>query len=454
MKKLQSINPYNGEVNWEFDILNEDQISEKIHEAQKAYLKWKETNWSERKSLFYKLADVIEEQHEEYAKLQTLEMWMLYTESIAWLKATVNLCRWYADNAETYLWRQEFELNGTQWEYHYDSLWVIFGVGPWNFPFNQVLRAAIPNILAGNTQIYKHASNVPMCAAQIELFFKDAWFPPGIYTNIFMSSRHSEFVISNPFIKWVNLTGSEWAWSAVGALAGKYLKPSVLELWGNDGLILLDHKDTKELIPKIAACRLWAGGQKCNSSKRFIVLEKHYDLFVEEMWKYIASQKMGNPMLATTQTPPLARKDLVEEVDVQVQKTIAEWARCVAWGKISWDQNQFFPATLLVDIKPEMTSYKEEIFGPVATVIKSKSIKESIRIANDSDFWLSASVWGDDHELCKKVASQLEWGMIFINSWAGSRPHLPFWGIKKSWYWKENGPEGLRAFTNKKVIVY
>ncbi len=454
MTTLQSINPYTWEINAEFETLSDAEITEKINVAQKAYLEWKDTSWEYRKSMFHKLADVMEEKLEDYAKIQTLEMWMLYTESVAGLKGTVALCRWFADNAETYLWAQDFELNGTSWEYHYDPLGVIFWVGPWNFPFNQVLRAAIPNILAWNTQVYKHASNVPMCAMQIELFFHDAWFPAGIYTNLFMSSRQSEHVIQNPHIRGVNLTGSEWAGSAVWALAGKYLKPSVLELGGNDGLVLLDFTNPDELIPKIAAARLWAWGQKCNSSKRFIVLEKDYDLFVEKMGAYIANQKIGDPMLAETNTPPLARKDLVEEVDAQVRETISQWARCIAWWKVQWDQGQFFEATLLADITPEMTSYKDEIFWPVATVIKSKSIEESIKIANDSDFGLSASVWWDDIEECIKVARQLDWGMVFINSWVWSKPHIPFWWIRKSWYGKENGPEWLRAFTNKKVVIH
>ena len=454
MATLESINPFNGEINKTYETLSDEQITEKIEKAQSAFLEWKDTSFDERKELFHKLADVIEAGHEEFAKLQTLEMWMLYTESVAGMKGTVALCRWFANNAETYLWVQNYDLNGTQWEYHYDPLGVIFWVWPWNFPYNQVLRAAIPNILAGNTQVYKHASNVPICAEQIEKFFTEAGFPEGVYTNLFVSSRQSEHIISNWHIKWVNLTWSEWAGSAVWALAGKYLKPSVLELGWNDALVLLDHADTKAIIPKIAACRLWAGWQKCNSSKRFIVLEKHYDEFVEEMWNYIASMKMWDPMLAETNTPPLARKDLVNEVDAQVQKTISEWAKLVAWWKIEWDSGQFFPATLLADIHPEMTSYKEEIFGPVATVIKSQNVEESIRMANDSDFGLSSSVWGDDLEECKNVASKLDGGMVFINAWAGSKPHLPFGWIRKSGYGKENGPEWLRAFTNKKVILY
>lgn len=454
MATLQSLNPYNGHINAEFETISDEEVTQKIEIAHNAFLDWRDTNWEYRKKMFHKLADVMEEGAERYAELQTIEMWMLYTESLAGFQKTVELCRWFADNAEMYLADFPHDMNGTKWEFHYDPIGVIFGVGPWNFPFNQVLRAAIPNILAGNTQLYKHASNVPMCAAQIELFFHDAGFPNGVYTNLFVKSSQSEHIISNWYVKWVNLTGSEAAGSAVGALAGKYLKPSVLELGGNDALILLEHDNMDELIPKIAWCRLGSGGQKCNSAKRFVVLEKHYEEFVEKMWSYIASQKTWDPMQAETNTPPLARRDLVDEVNTLVQDTISEWARLVAGGNITGDNGQFFQATLLADITREMTSYKKEIFGPVATVIKSKSVEESIAIANDSDFGLSATVFGDNHDECIKVARQLDGGMIFINQWAGSKPHLPFGWVRNSGYGKENGPDGLRAFTNKKIVLY
>lgn len=454
MATLQSINPYNGHVNAEFETLTNDEITQKIEIAQEAYLDWKDTSWERRKELFHKLADVMEEGAERYAELQTIEMGMLYSESLGGFQKTVELCRWFADNAEVYLEAHAHDQFGTKWEFHYDPLGVIFGVGPWNFPFNQVLRAAIPNIIAGNTQLYKHASNVPMCGAQIELFFHDAGFPNGVYTNLFVSSSQSEHIISNLHVKWVNLTGSEWAGSAVGALAGKYLKPSVLELGGNDALVLLEHENMDELIPKIAACRLGAGGQKCNSAKRYVVLDKHYDEFVEKMWAYISNQKMWDPMKEYTDTPPLARKDLIQEVNTLVQDTINEWARLIAGWHISGDDGQFFEATLLADITPDMTSYKKEIFGPVATVIKSSSIEESIRIANDSDFGLSATVFWDNQDQCKEVARKLDGGMIFINQGAGSKPHLPFGWVRNSGYGKENGVDGLRAFTNKKIILY
>jgi len=454
MPTLQSINPYNGEVNARYETISDEEVIAKIETAHKAFLEWKDTSFEERKELFYKLADVIDEDLEESAKMQTIEMGMLIGPSVKGLEGTGRLIRWFADNAEQYIWEQEYDLNDMQGKYIYDPLGVIYGVGPWNFPFNQILRAAVPNIMAGNTQVYKHASNVPMCAEQIEKWFLAAGFPVGVYQNLFIKSSQSELIMAHKHVRGVNLTGGEWAGSAIGALAGKYLKPSVLELGGNDAFVLADHGDTVQMAAEAVICRIANGGQKCNSSKRFIVMEEHYEVFVEEMWKYMDSLKLWDPLQVDTQLPPLARLDLVDEVDAQVQKALQQWARLVCGGKKLWERGEFYAGTVLADVTPEMDCYNEEIFGPVASIIKSENIEDSIKIANDSDFGLSACVYGDDESQCREIADRLEGGMIFINAPAGSQPHLPFGGVKKSGYGKENGPEGLRAFMNKKVIVY
>ncbi len=454
MAKLTSVNPYTQELNGTFETLSNQELDTVINHAHGTYLARKDTSFSYRKELFHKLAKVIEDDLVEIAKLQTQEMGMLYVNSTARLKWTASLIRWIADNGEKILGDEPFESEGMKGKYKYDPLGVIYGIWPWNFPYNQVLRAAVPNIFAGNTTVYKHASNVPLCGAMIEELFERAWFPKGIYTNIYIESSQSEHILAHPYIAGVNLTGSEGAGSVIGGLAGKYLKPSVLELWGNDPFVLLDHSDTEKMIADSVACRISNGGQRCNASKRFIILEKHYDLFVERMAAHMERLTIGDPMDVATQLPPIARTDLVNEIDKQVQKTISEGWRLVTGGKRLWDKDQFYAGTVLADVTPEMTSYKEEIFWPVASVIKSHSVEESIALANDSTFGLSAVVYGDDIEECKAVADRLEWGMVFINQPASSKASLPFGGVKRSGYGKENGPEWLKSFTNKKVIVY
>ena len=457
MSTFDSINPYTLEKNWTFTRHTNDELDTIIQTAHEAYLDWKKTSFSHRQQLFLKLADIMDEHRNEICRLTTIEMWMLQNMSQSILASSANLTRRFANNGERILSDEDFFYDNIDGKYKYDPLWVIYWIAPRNFPYNQVLRAALANIMAGNTTIYKHASNVPLCAAKIEELFDLAWFPKGIYTNIYISWSQSEQIISNPLVQWVNITAGEAAGSIVWWLAGKYLKPSVLELWGNDPFVLLDHKDTKTFAAHAIACRItkWGmWGQRCNSSKRFIVMEKHYDKFIEYMKLHLESLKWWDPFDDKTDFPPIATSKLLKEIHDQVTRSIADGARLVTGGEILWDHGQFYAPTLLADVTPEMTSFREEVFGPVASVIKSKSIEESIALANNSEFGLSATVRWDDIDQLKEVADQLIWGMIFINNPAGSKASLPFGGVRKSGYGKENGPEWLRAFTNKKAVVY
>ncbi len=454
MSTQLSRNPFTGEINIEVEKMSNDQVDQKIAIAQQAYISWKDTSLEHRSSLFHKLADIMDRDRDKICLLATKEMGMLQHISQGILTSCANLMRWYADNVEEVLGDKDFSHDGMTGKYVYDPLWVIYWIGPWNFPYNQVLRAAAANIIAWNTTVYKHSSNVPLCAAMIEKLFAEAWFPEWVYTNVYISGSQSEHIISNNAIQGVNITASEQAWSIVWWLAGKYLKPSVLELWWNDAFVLLDHKDTSAMVAKAVACRITMGGQRCNSSKRFIILDKHYEDFVEQMWLHMAALKIGDPMDPNSDLPPIATTKLLHEIHHQVEQTIAQWARLITWWKIVGSKEQFYAATVLADVTPEMTSYREEVFGPVASIVRSSSIEESIRLANNSDFGLSAVVYGDDIDQCKDVARQLEWWMIFINQQPASKSSLPFGWVKKTWYGKENWPDGLRSFTNKKVILY
>ena len=453
MTKLQSINPFTEELNAEFDLISREELSEKIDIAHKAFLEWKKTPNSIKKELMLKLADTIEAEQDELAKIETKEMWMLYTFSFAWLTKTANLIRWFANNFENILKSEEFETNGLKVQTQYDPLWVIYWIAPWNFPFNQVLRAAVPNILAWNTTIYKHASNTPIAWAKIEELFLKAWFPVWIYQNLFVLPSESEYILSRKEVAWVNLTGSEWAGSAIWALAGKYLKPSVLELWWNDAFIVLKTDNIKKIAEEAIKARISNNWQKCNSSKRFIVLEKYYEDFCKYAVEYTKTLKIWDPMQAETQIWPMAKEFLLNEIDSQVQKTVKEWAKLLIWGKRIDRKWYFYEPTILADVTPEMTSYKEEIFGPVASIIKVKDVDEAIELANKSDFGLCWAVYWDDSEEILEAAKRIETWMVFLNKPAASQASIPFGWVKKSGYWKENWPEWLKAFTNKKVIV-
>ncbi len=466
MSNLTSRNPYSNEINATFETISDAELVSKIEQADRTYHDRKTTSWSERKSLFLRLADILERDIEHHARLETIEMGRLYGTAISGMKGTINLIRRFANNAEQILADKPFpsphvkgELEGVDsegltWHIQYDPIGVIYGIAPWNFPYNQLLRAAVPNILAGNTQVYKHASNVPLCAQAIEQLFIEAWFPSGVYTNLFISSSQSELVISHKAMKGINLTGGERAGSVVWALAGKYLKPSVLELGGNDAFVVLDHNDTDAMVTLAVSCRISNGGQRCNASKRFVVLEHYYDSFVEKMWTYMSNLIIGDPMDSATQISSLALPSLLEEIHSQVTESIAQGARLVTGGSIIDAKRLIYAPTVLADVTDTMRCYQEEIFWPVASIIKAKDVADAIAIANNNDLWLSAVVCGDDVDECKRVATQIEWGMIFINQPAGSKASLPFGGVKKSGYGKENWPDGLKAFTNKKAIIY
>jgi succinate-semialdehyde dehydrogenase/glutarate-semialdehyde dehydrogenase len=400
------------------------------------------------------LADILEKDKEYHAALETKEMGRLFETAKKWLNGTIHLIRWFADHAESILATEPIDNEGLRGHIQYDSLGVIYGIAPWNFPYNQLLRAAVPNILAGNTQIYKHASNVPQCAIAIEQLFKDAWFPKWVYTKLFISSSKSDYIIAHKHVRGVNLTGGERAGATIGSLAGKYLKPSVLELGGNDPFVLLDHTDTKAVVADAVACRISNGWQRCNASKRFIILEQHYDNFVSLYAECMDRLTVGDPMESETELPPMSSRAMIEEIHGQVQATINQWARLVTGGRILDENHNLYAPTVLADVTPQMTSYREEVFWPVASIIKSSSIEESIAIANHNDLGLSAVVYGDNIQQCNTVAKQLQGGMIFINQPAGSKASLPFGWVKKSGYGKENGPDGLKAFTNKKAILY
>ena len=454
MPTIYSRNPYTDEINATFETLSDTQLIACIDDAHQQFLSWSQTPSSHKKTLMLSLAQVIEDDLEDIAKLETIEMGRLYTAAKSGLQGTVNLIRRFADHFQEILADQSFESEWLRGHIQHDPLGVIFGIAPRNFPYNQVLRAAVPTILAGNTMLYKHASNVPLCGQMIEQCFLKAGFPGGVYRNIFVTPSQTSSILSHTSVRWTNVTGGESTGRAVWALAGQHLKPSILELGGNDAFVVLPHHDMDMLVAQAVAARINNAGQRCNSSKRFIVLQEYYDQFCEKMSQTMSTLRIGDPMDPQTQLGPLAKVDLVQEVHRQVQETISQWAQCLTGGHLSDVWPYFYPATVLAGVTREMTSYRQEVFGPVASIICSSSITQSISIANDSDYGLCACVYGDDMIQCQEVARQIQAGMVFINQTSSSKASLPFGGIKNSGYGKENGIAGLKAFVNDKVVVY
>jgi succinate-semialdehyde dehydrogenase / glutarate-semialdehyde dehydrogenase len=454
MTKIQSINPYTKETNAEFELLTQEQIIEKIENAENAFNSWKNTSSEEKKKLFIRLSDLLLEKKEELAKLDVMEMWMTYKNAIADVSKSASWIMWFVDNFERFLEDKEFNDWWIEWKIVYEPLGVLYSVAPWNFPYNQVFRNAIPNIISGNTVLNKHASNVPTVAQKIEDLFLEAGFPEWVFNNLFISPRDSELIINHEAIRWTNITGWDFAWRAIWKLAWEKLIPSILELWWNDPFLVLENNDLDRIINDAVSARLWNCGQKCNSAKRFIVLEKYYDEFCEKFSEKMSKVTIWDPMDEVNTMWPLAKQSMLDEIQSQIDDSINAWAIITVWWKAIDYEKNLYPATVLKNVTPWMRVFDEEVFWPVAPVVKAKDLNEAIELANNSKFWLGCSLYWDNIEELRNIASKIETWNVFINKIVTSYPFLPYWWIKDSWYGKELAERWLKNFVNEKVVVY
>ena len=450
----KTINPTTWEVIETYDYILENELEEKIKLANECFQSWSKTSISDRKQLFLNLAKIMLEQQEELAKLDTIEMWMLFSWALWDVSKSASWTVYFAEHAKKWLVDIEFNEWWLQWKKVYESLGVIFTISPWNFPYNQVFRNAVPNILAWNVVLSKHASNVPQVARKIEELFLQAGFPQWVYQNLQVSSSLTEKIISDFRIKWTNITWWEKAGRVVGSLAWKYIKPSILELGWLDPFILLDTENIDNVIKLALKWRMSSCGQKCNSSKRFIILEKYYDEFVEKFTKAMSELKIWDPFDSNTQVWPLAKESMLEELENIVSESVQQWAKLVlGWKRI--DRKWFyFAPTVLIDVKPWMKVFEEETFWPVAPIIKAKDEQDAIALANNSRYGLTSAIITDSKEKFEKYSKMIESWSVFWNKIPTSYPFLPYGWVKNSGYGRELGERGMKNFTNEKVIVY
>ena len=449
-----TINPANGKQIETYEYITREEITQKIELAHTAFQSWKNTPYEEKKSLFFKLADLMLERKDELAETNVIEMGMLLSNWYADVSKTESGIRYVCEHAKDWIKPEQFNEWWLTGEIVYEPLWVIYTVSPWNFPYNQVFRNACPNIMAWNVVISKHASNVPWAARAIEKLFIDAWFPIWVYQNLQIDSKESEYILSHPYVRWTNLTGWESAWRVIGSLAGKNLKPSILELGWSDPFLLLDTDDVKKSATIAAWWRLSCSGQKCNSSKRIIVLEKYYDEFCDEITKIFESKIVWDPFLESTQVWPLALEKQVQELELLVHKSIDMWAKLLTWWTRINREWFYFAPTVVKDVVPGMPLFDEESFGPVAPIIKAKDIEHAIKLANTSRFGLTAWVFTKDESLFKYVSERLETWLVFWNKIPTSYPFLPYGWIKDTWYGRELWEKWIKNFMNPKVVVY
>jgi succinate-semialdehyde dehydrogenase / glutarate-semialdehyde dehydrogenase len=448
---IKSINPYNNQVLKEFDEISDRELNGKLEKAEDAFKIWKKTSFDERASLMSKGADLLRRNKQEYAKTITLEMGKVIAESVAEIEKCALVCDYYAENAEKFLSDEPVQVEDGDAYIAYDPIGPVLAIMPWNFPFWQVFRFAAPNLMAGNTGLLKHASNVPQCSISIEKIFMDAGFPEGVFQALLASSSRVDSIIDHGVVKAVTITGSDKAGRKVAEQAGKNLKKTVLELGGSDSYIVLADADLKNAAQTAVRARMLNCGQSCIAAKRFIVEKSVADDFVAMFQKGFTDLKFGDPMKEDSKYGPMARKDLARDLEGQVKTSVEKGAEII-YGKGIAEDEIFFHPTILTNIKKGMPAYDEEFFGPVALLFVADNENEAIHLANQSPFGLGASLWTEDRTKGKKMARQIEAGSVFINGMVASHPKMPFGGIKISGYGRELSEVGIKEFMNIKSI--
>ena len=449
----QSTNPFNAEVVANFPECDAAELESRLKTAAHCYDNaWRNTTFAERSAILAKAANILRERTDEFANLITIEMGKLIAQSRGEVQLSAAILDYYAENAERFLAPEILPTKTGEAIVESSPIGVLFGVEPWNFPYYQIVRFAAPNLMAGNVIMVKHASNVPQCALAFERLMTEAGAPAGAYTNLFISKDQVAQVIDDPRVRGVALTGSEAAGAVVAARAGQNLKKTTMELGGSDAFIVLEDADLERAVKAAVTGRMGNAGQACTASKRFIVVESLADAFLAQFQAALANFKPGDPMNKDTTLAPLSSQGALKNLLEQVERSVEKGARVVTGGARIDHPGAFMQPTILTDIDADNPAYSEEFFGPVALFFRVADENAAIALANDSPFGLGGSVFTQDIERAKRVASRVETGMVFINRAASSAPDLPFGGIKNSGYGRELSGAGIQEFVNKKLI--
>jgi len=446
---IETINPFNNNILAKHQYLSAIQVSDKLKISQKNFKKWEIVSVNERLNFIKTLGFVLTKRQHLLSEKCTLEMGKPIKQSIAEVQKCKLLCDYYLENAEQFLSPLAIKTDGSESFVTYEPLGVILGVMPWNFPYWQVFRFAIPAIIAGNTVVVKHASNVAGCAQFIEDIFLEAGFPEGVYQNLMISSSQVDAVINNPIIKGVSLTGSEKAGAAVASAAAKEIKKAVLELGGSNAFIVCEDASLDDAISTAVTARMQNAGQSCIAAKRFFVHESLFEKFVTEFKSKVEAMKLGNPLSEDTEMGPLARVDLAKDVEQQVNKSIEMGARLITGGK---RDGAFYLPTILTNVTTDMPIFNEEVFAPAVPIVHFRTFEEAVELSNNSAFGLGVTVFTKDVDTLKSKIHLFEEGAVFINAMVKSDPALPFGGVKRSGYGRELAENGIKEFVNVKTV--
>src|SRR5438477_8162172 len=447
-----SINPASGEKLKEFSPFNDAEIEKRLSRAEQAFKRYRRTTLAERAELLHGVSELLFQEKQTFAEIITREMGKLFRDSVAEIEKCARGCRFYAENGARFLEEEPAQTDAAESYVEYQPLGPVLAVMPWNFPFWQVFRFAAPALIAGNVGLLKHASNVPQCAHAIEEIFCRAGFEQGVFQTLLIEPEQVEKIIVDPRIKAVTLTGSEKAGSAVASTAAREIKKSVLELGGSDAFIVMPSADFKSALSTAVKARTVNTGQSCIAAKRFVIADEIHEEFLNQFVDRMRGLKIGNPMDPETEIGPLATEQILQGVHDQVQKSIAAGAKLLTGGNRIHGPGFFYEPTVLVNVPKDSPAYREEVFGPVASIFRVRNADDAIELANDTTFGLGSSAWTNDPEEQKLFTSELDSGMVFINTMVASDPRLPFGGVKRSGFGRELGAAGIREFTNAKTI--
>lgn len=448
---VEITNPWTGQVDYRYDYMDAVAVEQCIAKSAAAFPAWSALSLEQRGDFLKRMATVMRSRKEAIANVMSAEMGKLHREALAEIEKSAAACEYYAQHAIDYLRDSDIKTEATRSYVTYEPLGCVFAIMPWNFPIWQVFRFLAPGLMAGNVALLKHATNVPRCADAIADVLKEAGIPDGVFGVLHIDNAMAEKVICDPRVHAITLTGSERAGRSVAATAGKHLKKCVLELGGSDPFVVLDDADLDKTIPIAVASRFSNAGQTCIAAKRFIVTEKVADAFVQRFVEAASKLHVGDPNNTNTTLAPMVRADLRDELHGQVQASIKAGAKVLVGCELG-EGASHYPASILDNVKPGMPAYSEELFGPVASVIRVKDDDEAVRVANDTLFGLGASVWTQDKERGENIARRINAGATFVNAQVRSDVRLPFGGTKSSGFGRELAEHGIHEFMNIKTV--
>ena len=454
-KDIETINPVTGQTIKGYNYLSDKDMLAAISDCQDAFEKWKNVAAKDRAHTIKAIGDELNDAKEELAQLMTDEMGKTLEQSKQEVDLCVAICEYTAKNGPDALKTEKRDMvNGERGEVAYSPIGVVYGIQPWNYPCYQVVRYSIASLMAGNAVLLKHASNVTGTGKLLEKIYHRAEIPKGLFTNLSIDHDQSDQVIKHKAVRGVTLTGSAAAGQYVGQKAAAELKKTVLELGANDAYLVFDDADIDLAVKECVNGRIYNNGETCIAAKRFIVAEKVYDEFRKKFVQSMSNVKMGDPNDEQTQLGPIAREDLREDLHQQVKESIENGAKVACGGEIPEGDGFYYPATVLENVKPGQPAYEDELFGPVASLIKAKDNEDAMRIANDSRFGLGGGIFSQDEDAAFEMAKKhFDTGMVFINSFGLADPAIPFGGVKDSGYGREHGGFGLKEFVNIKGIM-